>query len=103
MAVGASANRLLPFARQSSWSVRPADAVLSSFDVDRQIAVLQDIVRVGDHEDLVELGIQQRSQLLGDRASTFGVLASEDFVENRKARLDAALASGHPRQAETDA
>lgn len=42
------------------------DAVFAARDMDRQVAVLQNIVGVRDDEDLVELGVGKSLELLSD-------------------------------------
>jgi hypothetical protein len=42
------------------------DAIFAARDTNRQVAVLQDIIGVGDDEDLVELGVGKSLKLLGD-------------------------------------
>src|SRR5215218_3911579 len=80
-----------------------ADPVVAAQHVDRQVAVRDDVVGVRDDEDLPELRVGERVQLLEQRPAAVQVLAAEDLVEQHEPGLGAALARERARQREAQA
>lgn len=73
----------------------------AALDVDLQVAFLNDIVEVGDHEDLSEV-VAELFELLDQLLAALKVLASEDLVEDDEAGFGAALTGDCAREGDAE-
>src|SRR6187402_2067111 len=80
----------------------PADPALAG-DADVQGAEVDDVVGVGDDEDLLELGSGELDQLLHQHPPPSHVLTAEDLVEDDEAMFGASLMGEGPRQRQAHA